>query len=532
MGEAADRAYEAAKREIARAKAERWEVLDLNDAAFHALDRIPSEITELRALRRLGLDKTQVSDVSPIAALSELRGLWLDRTQVADISPIASLSELKNLSLIRTKVSNLTPLISLLNLQGLHLDWTKIDSIEPLGELTAIRALFIRQTRVNDIAPVATNKALATMRLDHTPVIDLRPLRDLDELGSDRGHLHLGLSYSNTPSTQADGELARLSRIPSEVRRARETLAYLRSLPPWPEPYTPAARRDGKPPQPIGFPSIPAPSPAPLEVVERDGQLRQVPPSDGLAPAERDPAREGWEALLEALEDLSHLRPRLGNQMPGMARALIRFEAALGKAFEEVRPIKLGAAGNRVMALAETAEETLQPADAAELRELAAAIAVFMERFPDWVSYRDKARAAPLDQVKVAETTNLIEELAREVEGREGIHEEIPQSLDDQIAAVKDALRDPVAARGLQDSARNVLLGLARAGWWAVKQAGGAVWSFGTLSIQKTMDLAAKSVSVAALDIFANKAGLLHALAKTSPEAFGWLTSFLRALGL
>jgi len=43
-----------------------------------------------------------------------------------------------------------------------------------------------------------------------------------------------------------------LSKIENDSERTRKTLAYLRSLPPWPEPYTPAATPDGSTPKPIG----------------------------------------------------------------------------------------------------------------------------------------------------------------------------------------------------------------------------------------------------------------------------------------
>ncbi|MCL1628554.1 hypothetical protein M3N55_07410 [Roseibaca sp. V10] len=43
-----------------------------------------------------------------------------------------------------------------------------------------------------------------------------------------------------------------MAKLSDHATRARQTLAYIRSLPPWPEPYTPAATPDGSPPKPSG----------------------------------------------------------------------------------------------------------------------------------------------------------------------------------------------------------------------------------------------------------------------------------------
>jgi Leucine-rich repeat (LRR) protein len=51
------------------------------------LDRLPPEISGLDALRTLDLDRTQVSDLSPLAGLTALTTLSLSDTQVSDLSP-------------------------------------------------------------------------------------------------------------------------------------------------------------------------------------------------------------------------------------------------------------------------------------------------------------------------------------------------------------------------------------------------------------------------------------------------------------
>ena len=207
---AADKAYAAALEEIERVKRAGETQLRLSESRFHALSRIPPEVAGIAGLTRLWLTETQVSDFTPLAGLKGLKSLWLSQTQITDLTPLAGLTGLTRLYLSRTQITDLTPIAGLTGLTGL---W-----------------------------------------LDQTQVSDLRPIRALPFNGKDS---RLGLRFRSTPATQSDAELARLAAIKDTTQRINETLAYLKTLPPWPKPYTPAARPDGTPPQPIGEAPIP-----------------------------------------------------------------------------------------------------------------------------------------------------------------------------------------------------------------------------------------------------------------------------------
>ncbi|MCB6177185.1 hypothetical protein LHP98_03455 [Rhodobacter sp. Har01] len=320
----ADRAYRAAVKEIERVRKAGGTTLDLSGTRFRALTRIPPEIagvqglseidlsrtavadlaplaslTALRslwlnqtavadlaplagltalqtlrldqtavadlaplagltALQWLKLDQTAVADLSPLAGLTALQWLWLSQTAVADLAPLAGLTALESLALDQTAVADVAPLAGLTALQTLRLDQTAVADLAPLAGLTALRSLFLSQTAVADLAPLSGLTALADLALDGTPITDLRPIKGADRLGTDDPP---GLTFSATAATAQDAELDRLSRIEDTADRARETLAYLASLPPWPQPYTPRARPDGQPPQPIGDAKPPEPPP-------------------------------------------------------------------------------------------------------------------------------------------------------------------------------------------------------------------------------------------------------------------------------
>ncbi|CUX81549.1 MAG: Leucine Rich repeats (2 copies) [Roseibaca calidilacus] len=202
--DAAEQAYEAARAEIARVKATVGDTLYFDAEDYRALTTLPPEIAELTGLETLVLRNTQITDLAPLAGLTRLQTLVLRNTQITDLAPLAGLTGLKRLDLCNTQITDLAPLAGLTGLKRLNLHSTQIT--------------------------------------------DLRPIEALHKLRTDI----LGLTFQNTPAADHDAKLTELAELEDTQDRTRQTLAYLRSLPPWPDPYTPAATPDGSPPKPIG----------------------------------------------------------------------------------------------------------------------------------------------------------------------------------------------------------------------------------------------------------------------------------------
>jgi len=115
----------------------------------------------------------------------------------------------------------------------------------------------------------------------------------------------VGVNFKNTPATARDGRLAELAEIENDEERARETLAYLRSLPPWPEPYTPAYTPDGSPPQPIGEPpEAPDADAQPRLLLTNDDRIDIAPILPGEAELDDPIRRRLYERLPRAVDDL------------------------------------------------------------------------------------------------------------------------------------------------------------------------------------------------------------------------------------
>ncbi|WP_444460673.1 leucine-rich repeat domain-containing protein [Rhodobacter capsulatus] len=351
----AEKAYQAARRAIEDLALTGETELDLSGEKFRALERIPTEVGGIYWLSTAKLHKTRISNLTPLENLTKLQALTLHSTLIADVSPLSKLLELRTLTLDVTQVSDLAPL-------------------EGLREM---RTLGFNITKVRDLSPLTGSTMLSNLSLFGTQVKDLRPICGLTALGTKRG---TGVEFSSTPATKADPELLRLSRIGNARDRARETLAYLNTLPPWPEPYLPKARPDGNPPEWIGLrdgdrPPL-SPSPIPGRGLVPPAGLRRLTLSDARAlletghPILRDRCQRVVADIDEALALQAIRIPNDPAQLAAhetLSRTLVLCKAALIGIHDAIpedlsdQPIDDAAAG-RLRAAFDTALESLKEA--------------------------------------------------------------------------------------------------------------------------------------------------------------------------
>ncbi len=101
------------------------------------------------------LDRTNISDLTPLAALTQLQELHVNSTGVSDLTPLAALTQLQELCVNGTEVSDLTPLAGLTHLRRLDIGFTQICDLMPLAGLTHLEDLDVRDTQVCDLMPLA-----------------------------------------------------------------------------------------------------------------------------------------------------------------------------------------------------------------------------------------------------------------------------------------------------------------------------------------------------------------------------------------
>jgi len=247
-----------------------------------ALTRIPPEISQLEQVWRLVLHGEGITNVSPLSSLVGLQRLSIHCPGVTDISPLVGLAALQVLSLNRTGATDLSPLAGLHKLRRLYLNFSK--------------------------------------------AADLRPIANLSNLAANSA---CGLWFRDTPAAAQDKELRRISLIEDDHDRTTQTLAYLRTLPPWPEPLSwevEAAEKDA----PLSDPAFP------LVPTSEGIALAAAPISAGEA---LDPVRLSlYGALSERVTDLIRIA---GNMDEAALREACRLRDLLEPGLPDIDPLRV-----------------------------------------------------------------------------------------------------------------------------------------------------------------------------------------------
>ncbi|MEM6411188.1 MAG: leucine-rich repeat domain-containing protein [Pseudomonadota bacterium] len=207
-----------------------------NEGKLNELDRLPPQIRNLKALLRLDLRVTEVSDLTPISSLHDITDLYLDFTQVADLEPIRNMRTMKGLELPGTQVSDLSPLQGMPILSVLILDGTPVSDLTALEALENMKFLSLERTLVSDLEPLSGLNRMRYLNINGTSVSDLRSIEKMSDL--------VGLSLAGTPvrdlkplsNLRAMAEWAIASKQLGRLGGNLDGL-YFRSCPNLPEEY-------------------------------------------------------------------------------------------------------------------------------------------------------------------------------------------------------------------------------------------------------------------------------------------------------
>ena len=542
----AESAFHRAKDKIVKERAEGLGYLSFDDDDFRALDRLPEEIGDCDALRELNLDNTRVSDVTALSGLTELTALYLNGTGVTDLAPLSRLTELTQLWLRGTGVTDLAPLAGMTGLMGLWLmgkgvtDFTPLSGLTglkvldlyltgvtdlaPLSGLTALTGLRLNGTDITDLAPLSRLTELKDLDLDKTPVIDLRPIRGLHRLAEEPGSE--GLTFTDCAACEADPEIARISEIEDNKKRAAALFDYLEDWVPPGEAEAPDTR-DADMPQP------PKPGIAPLQAEVIDGHLVRVgahglPESDAMARAEA-----GWRALRE-------YRRVFGqscnvHNYSQLVAVLDGFDAAMGEDFDADRLILIGTMGSAVVALADDAafRDMLPVGTPPLLSQFAVHIETYVNRFPDWVAYKEETADKKVAVARVAEDRPAFEEIETGLRDSAETDREVAEDYAVQVAHGAHEESDPAVVRGLVASTRETMRALSEAGIEGIRSGKIARDEIGELDKVHDTELAKVKWYAGgfAIVFLRRRSAPLRRLARRYPSQLGWLVRVLDYLG-
>lgn len=524
--------YAEAERLVSRAIENNATRLSLNELTD--LETLPDTISRISTLEELELGGTRITDVERIKHLPRLKTLRLNGSPVANAKPLFETPGLETLNLSGTQVEqipNFRKSQKPSGLLNLSLADTPLWDVTQLQFLLSLETLNLSNTEVEDIGSLRALYNLQALDLTGSKVSDLRAIAKVkfDRVGGERRR---GLHFAGTPAAISTPELAELSRIEDDAERTAETLAYLKTLPPWPKTWERGQAMAGA----NAEPDLPKQQPAPVEVVIHDDRIGLSAAHHAADSAVELRARQGWTALQDFLDDLEDQRPRIGNSMPRLAKALDRLAAALGEDYDNVNAIALGTHGDRVIRQSAEAREVLMEEDAADVEAFAASLALLLERFPEWLAYK-------ADAVSAIPTVEETEALAQEVEQALGDLDEEPfvspdvtLAMEDIMAFAQEAPDDPVAAKGLRASAANVISAMGAMALTGARWMRNQGLDLARMSVEETKQAIAKSVgaavSVTAVGYFTLKAAEFAGLASRMATEWPWLAPLLRALGI
>lgn len=496
---AADEAYEAAERLIEKAKADGREILDFNDEPFQSLTLIPPEIEELVSVRFIGLNRTSVSDLSPLSGMSGLQELWLIQTKVEDLMPLSALSKLRvlrlndtavldlkpvsglaglvsltlnhtavsdlapvsrlgalrNLWLTQTTVTDLTPLSELRELNALGLGQTAVIDLAPLSELSQLETLSVEQTGIVDLTPLSGLRRLKELYLDGCPVLDLRPLPRNEAFLNGANALRSGLRFEGCGAAKKDERIAEISEIKDYAERARVLFDYL---------------KDWVPP---GEGLVPSGSVAPVRAVLRDGRVASLSEARARAEAARDLAEKGWASL-------RLFRQTFGKSFNCDNYAVLKawmeaFDESMGEVYEPERAVLIGSIGSGISVLStdKAFTENLPAGAAVLLQQFGVQIEVFLNRFETWVEYKEAAAGWEVSGQAVAEDRAPLRDIGAGLTESEQVDRAVERDFDLMLRAAEAVPQDDMAAKGVIASTREVMRPVAEAAIAAVKEGGG-----------------------------------------------------------
>jgi len=522
-------------------------VLDLGGTIVTDLTLLSS----LTGLTTLDLSVTNVTDLTPLSHLTGLTELNLDRTGVTNLTPLSHLTGLTELNLSRTGVTNLTPLSSLTGLWDLRLSGS---SVTELSTLTGLRWLWLNDTGVTDLTPLSGSKRLTTLCLNGTAVIDLtpltglkamhwlelddtkitdlsplrslsqlndlhlnrsavtdlRPLLGLDRLISDPAPFDGGLQIMGCAACDIDPRIGEIAEIEDDSDRARALFEYL-------EDWVPMA------------PSIPTASPAPLMVKIEDGRMRRnksgdLPENDAMTRAEM-----GWVAL-KAYRDSFRASFNIHNYAP-LPGVLNAFDTAMSETFDPQRMILIGVMGTRIVNLSDDRRflDSLPDGAETDLRGFAAQISIFLNRFPDWVTYLEEAETNDATVEAVKAERSAFDDLGAALSESGMVESEVTEEFAIEIAVAAGDDADATASKGLIASTREIVRELSEVAFEEVKNGGIARKDIGDMNQIADGEFAKLRFWSYGwpLVVLKRKQAALRRLANRFPARLGWLLPVL-----
>ena len=231
------------------------DLLRLTDLAIRAKDVIANlqGLEYAVNLEFLNIERSNISDLTPLAGLQNIRVLKFYDSNISDLTPLAGLVNLTYLNLSKNNISDLTPLTGLVNLTYLSLAENNISDITPLDGLVNLKVLILGGNQIIDFTPLYG--LVGIERLDLGLVgseipIDLEIFKELKPIDPPviceiaRKPIHSRLENITYPSVfQACGDIINMPRLSRDEGIAYHDLFFCGETFGWIWTPTPDGRR-------------------------------------------------------------------------------------------------------------------------------------------------------------------------------------------------------------------------------------------------------------------------------------------------
>ena len=414
--------------------------LDLSNTQVSDL----SPISGLLGMTTLFLNGTQVSDLRLISGMVGMKGLWVGNLKVSDLGPISAMVGIKILYLSNTQVSDLSPISGMVGITKLYLDHTQVSDLRPINGMVGMTVLDLNDTQVNDLSPISGMVGMTRLDLSNTQVSDLSAVLSMPKLTSEPKTG--GLRFNDTPFTRADARAAEIAAIEDPKDRAAALFEYLGGGREASDTFeaTVTVTDPGPPPR----------QPAPIEIEVTETRIA-LAGRDGLPARDaNERAAMGWEAIKDYRTDFERSYNLSNNQpLPGILSSLDR---AMGDRYEPARTIRIGVQVQRLQALAADPEFTanLPVGSANDLKAMVSEQQVYLNRFPDWLAYRDDA--APVTAADVLAARQDFAEIRDILSGTPEATDELKKEYASEVAGGTGEKATDIDAKALVASTREI----------------------------------------------------------------------------
>jgi len=195
-----------------------------------ALDLAKTKVRDLTPLsgqpiQELYLEETNVEDIAPLTGMPLVK-LYLSYTRVSDLGPLKG-APLDELNVIGTQVSDLSPLEGS-RLRMLWLSECPVTDLTPLAKVP-LESVTLAKTKVSDLSPLKGHPTLRRLHIAETEVTDLTPIKwlKLTRLIFTPARIEKGIGFARDMETlQEIGTSFEQRMPPSQFWRMYEAGAF------------------------------------------------------------------------------------------------------------------------------------------------------------------------------------------------------------------------------------------------------------------------------------------------------------------